>query len=191
MERLSDNAYVEKILFGDTESFAPLLERYSKQVFTLIVRIIDNREDAEELTQDVFLKAYRSLSGYRRESSFSTWLYRIAYNTAISATRKKGTPFLPIDETVLSEATDETDDLSFEDSDTGKRIMYLNRALTQLSIEERSMITLFYQDNKSMDEIAVITGLTETNVKTKMFRIRKKLFVLIKSMEEKPDGNER
>ena len=191
MERLSDREYVERVLLGDAESFAPLLNKYSRQVFALIVRIVENREDAEELTQDVFLKAFDSLSRYRGDSSFSTWLYRIAYNTAISATRKKVYDFVPVDEAVLSEATDETDEMVFENSDEEMRIMYLNRALEQLSPEERAMITLFYKDNKSMDEIAVITGLTETNVKTKMFRIRKKLFVFIKSMEEKADGNER
>ena len=188
MKRLSDNYYIEKVLIGETECFAPLLERYSKRVFTLVVRIVGNREDAEELTQDVFLKAFDSLSRYRGKSSFSTWLYRIAYNTAISATRKKVNDYVPVDETVLSDAADESDEMNFEESDEEMRIVYLNRALEQLSPEDRAMITLFYKENKAMEEIAAITGLTETNVKTKMFRIRKKLLVLIKCMEEKSDG---
>ena len=63
--------------------------KYSQQVFILIIRIVENQEDAEELTQDTFLKAFEHLSSFKAESSFSTWIYRIAYNTAISATRKK------------------------------------------------------------------------------------------------------
>jgi len=191
MEKWSDNFYIEQTLCGETESFAPLLNRYSKQVFSLIVKIVGNREDAEELTQDVFIKAYRSLATFRADSSFSTWLYRIAYNTAISATRNKVNTFVPFDESILSEATDVTDDSFDDDSDNELRFVYLHRALEQIPPDERAMIMLFYKDNKTMEEIAVITGLTETNVKTKIFRIRKKLFVLIKRMEEKSDGTER
>jgi RNA polymerase sigma-70 factor (ECF subfamily) len=187
MESLSDTIIIESILRGEAGCFARLLEKYSKQVFTLIVRIVENREDAEELTQDVFLKAYKSLSRFRKESSFSTWLYRIAYNTAISATRTKLPEFVLVDEQLLSDVPDEP---VFEDSDAEQRLAFLYRALEQIPPDERALITLFYNDNKSMEEIAEIMDLTETNVKTKMCRIRKKLFVLIKKMEEKQDGTE-
>lgn len=185
MERLSDNYYVEKVRLGETACFATLLERYGKQVFSLIVKIVDSREDAEELTQDVFVKAFGSLTSFRGDSSFSTWIYRIAYNMAISATRKKTWEFTAIDENVLSAMPDEPNEMIFENADSEVRIACLNRALEQLPPNERAMILLFYKENKSMEEIAVITGLTETNVKTKIFRIRKKLFVWIKAMEEK------
>ncbi len=183
MERLSDNYYVQKVLVGETDSFAPLLGRYSKQVFSLIVKIVGSREDAEELAQDVFVKAFGSLSSFRGDSSFSTWIYRIAYNIAISATRKKTMEFMPVEENMLSNVPDDPDETFFGDSDADMRIVYLNRALEQLLPEERAMITLFYKENNSMEDIALITGLTETNIKTKIFRIRKKLFVLIRNME--------
>ena len=191
MEKLSDNHYIEKVISGETGSFAPLLDRYSKRVFALIVGIVGNREDAEELTQDVFVKAFGSLARFRGDCSFSTWIYRIAYNLAISATRKKSEDFLSIDESVLSEVPDEQDETFLGDSDVEQRIMYLNRALERLSPDERAMILLFYKDNKTMEEIAVISGLTETNVKTKICRIRKKLYILIKCMEENENGIER
>ncbi|MDR0572842.1 MAG: RNA polymerase sigma factor [Tannerella sp.] len=183
MERLSDNYYIEKVLAGETDSFAPLLERYGKQVFALIVKIVGGREDAEELAQDVFVKAFSSLSSFRGDSSFSTWIYRIAYNVAISTTRKRVREFIPLDEAMLSNVPDDPDETIFEDTDADMRIVYLNRALEQLPPEERAMITLFYKDNKSMEDIAFIAGLTETNIKTKIFRIRKKLLILIRSME--------
>ena len=191
MERMSDVSYIEKVLNGETDCFARLLERYSKQVFSLIVKIVGNREDAEELTQDVFVKAYGSLSQFRRESSLPTWLYRIAYNMAISATRKKKMDSLPIDELLLSETPDEPGETDFGDSDAEMRIFYLNRALELLSPDERALIMFFYKENQSMEEIALITGLTVTNVKTKICRIRKKLYVYIRKMEEEQDGKEK
>jgi len=185
MERLSDNYYVERILRGEIVCFAPLLERYSKQVFSLIVRIVGNREDAEELAQDVFVKVYESLLSFRGDSSFSTWIYRIAYNIAVSATRKKTPELISVDEDIKYDLADEADEQFLEDSDINTRIGYLNCAMKQLLPEERALITLFYNEGKSMEEIAVISGLTETNVKTKIFRVRKKLLILIKTMEEK------
>jgi len=190
MERLSDNYYVEKVRLGETDCFAHLLNRYSKQVFSLIVKIVDNREDAEELAQDVFVKAYKSLSSFRGDSSFSTWIYRIAYNIAVSATRKKTGNFISVDEGMIADMPDdELDEMLLTEAVNEKRISYLKRALEQLPPDERAMIMLFYKDDRSMDDIAFITGLTETNVKTKIFRIRKKLFVLIKAMGEENYGN--
>ena len=185
MERLSDNYYVEKIRGGEISCFANLLERYSKQVFSLIVKIVGNREDAEELAQDVFVKAYSSLSSFRGDCSFSTWIYRIAYNIAISMTRKKTPDLMSVDEDIKYDVADESDEQFLDTEVTDNRIAYLNCAIKQLIPEEQAMITLFYNNGRSMEEIALISGLTETNVKTKIFRIRKKLLMLIKDMEEK------
>jgi len=178
MERRPDNFYIEKLLKGETDCFAPIVEKYSKQVFSLIVRIVGNREDAEELTQDAFLKVYKSLKSFRGDSSFSTWLYRIAYNIAISAERKQKNAFIHLDEAVIPDMEDEESDF---DADTTDETLTdrLRRALEQLAPDDRAMITLFYMHNKSMQEIAVITGLTETNVKTRIFRLRKRLKILI------------
>lgn len=187
MERLSDNYYVEKIRSGEVDCFAPLLERYGKQVFSLIVKMVGNREDAEELTQDVFVKAFRSLSSFQGKSSFSTWIYRIAYNTAVSATRKTSKIFVSIDEEVMGVVSDDEIAVS-EEMSRDVRIDCLNRALDRLHPDERAMMMLCYKENQSMEAIAAIMGLTETNVKTKIFRIRKKLFGWIKEMEEE-DAN--
>lgn len=84
----SDEAYINRVLDGDPSGFAPLMERYSRPVFALLVRMTSNRADAEELAQDAFLKAFRSLRSFRHDCSFATWIYRIAYNTAISALRR-------------------------------------------------------------------------------------------------------
>ena len=188
MEKLSDKICVEKVLNGETEHFACLLKKYSKQVFSLIVQVVGNREDAEELTQDVFVKVYSSLARFRGESCLSTWIYRIAYNQAISAVRKSTVQFMTIDEQVLAGLPDDVDEEAFGASDKERRIHFLQNALEMLPPDERALITLFYKDNLSMEEIALITKLTVTNVKTKICRIRKKLFVLIKKMEDEENG---
>jgi RNA polymerase sigma-70 factor (ECF subfamily) len=189
MKRYTDAYYIEKIRSGNAGYFAPLLKRYGAQVFSLIVKIVGNREDAEELTQDVFVKVFYSLSSFRGDSSFSTWIYRIACNLAVSSTRGKKMDFVLFDESRISNVPDEPDETMFGAADTGERLIFLYLAMKQLTPEEQAMIMLFYKNDKSMEEIAAITGLTETNVKTRIFRIRKKLFVLIKEMEQNEDGN--
>jgi RNA polymerase sigma-70 factor (ECF subfamily) len=186
MKRLSDNYYIEKVRTGETGCFASLLERYSTQVFSLIVKMVGNREDAEELTQDVFVKAYGALASFRGESSFSTWIYRIAYNMAVSAVRKKKTAFMSVDEDRMPDVPDgEAEEAMPGTTDPEERLRILNLALERLSPEERAVIMLFYKENRSMEEIAAIAGLTVSNVKTKVFRIRKKLWIWMKAMEER------
>jgi RNA polymerase sigma-70 factor (ECF subfamily) len=151
--------------------------RYGQPVFSLIVKMTGNREDAEELTQDVFLKAFRSLSTFRGSSSFSTWLYRIAYNTAISALRKQKMEWLPFEEIAdmaEKEAEDEVSELDGDD-----QLDLLQKAMEQLPPDDRALLTLFYTQEKTVDEISVITRLSRPNVKTKLHRIRKKLLVLM------------
>lgn len=101
---------IERILAGKTEEFAYFLDTYGQQVFTLIVRMTGSESDAEELTQDTFLKAFQHLSSFNGKSQFSTWIYRIAYNTALTALRKKNIE-LTADEKLWNTLSDtETDD---------------------------------------------------------------------------------
>ena len=184
MELYTDTYYIERIQAGDTASFACLLDKYSRQVFSLIVKVVGNREDAEELAQDVFVKVYRNLPSFKGNSSFSTWIYRIAYNTAISETRKKRHEFLAIEESVISNVSEEEVADALGRSDTSEQMNKLDAALALLPPDERAIILLFYMKEKSIEEIADITGLSASNVKVKLHRIRKKLFVILKGMEE-------
>ena len=88
---------IRRILAGETGLYSVFIQRYSPQVFALIVKMVSCPEDAEELTQDVFVKAFNKLDSFKGKSGFSTWLYRIAYNTAISALRKKRRVFPVMD----------------------------------------------------------------------------------------------
>lgn len=164
---------IEQILAGKTEEFAYFLDTYGQQIFTLIVRMVNSESDAEELTQDTFLKAFQHLSSFNRKSQFSTWIYRIAYNTALTALRKKNIE-LTADEKLWNTISDtETDDLLDDTSEN--QIEKLREALNLLPTDERALITFFYEEEKNISEIAVITGLTEGNVKIKLYRLRKKL----------------
>lgn len=173
---------IHRIVKGETSLYEYFLDKYSQQVFVLIVRIVENQEDAEELTQDTFLKAFEHLSSFKAESSFSTWIYRIAYNTAISATRKKKQDLFVMDNAVLTNISDQQIDDTLND-ESEERIGKLNEAIKKLDAEERALISLFYNEEKPIGEIALILGLTESNTKVKLHRIRKKLYILITEAE--------
>ena len=179
MENPDEIIYIKRILDGETNLFSLFLERYSRTIHGLIVRIIPSNEDAEELTQDTFLKAFRKLDTFKGDCSFSTWLFRIAYNTAVSATRKKKIIFPFIDETMLENVSEELMDTVFEEDDNEYRLKRLEEAITVLNVEEKTLITLYYTDGKSIAEIAGLLEQTTDNVKIKLFRVRKKIYVLM------------
>lgn len=184
MELYSDTYYIQRVQAGDEVCFACLVDRYSQPIFALIYRIVQNREEAEELTQDTWLKVYAHLSGFRQESSFSTWLYRIAYNLAISATRRGRQEYLPIDELVIEQVTEEDVERWIGRSSDEARLAYLETALGLLPADDRALILLFYWQQKTIEELAAITGQKPTNVKVRLHRIRKKLYVILKGMED-------
>lgn len=183
MELYTDTYYIQRIQKGDTACFACLLDKYSRPVHSLILKVVQNREDAEELAQDVFMKVFRNLDKFKGDSSFSTWVYRIAYNTAISATRKKKYEFLALEETWIQHVSEEEVAELMGRAGSSEQINRLEKALLQLSPEERALILLFYMEQKTVEEIMKITDLSLSNVKTRLHRTRKKLFVLLKEME--------
>ena len=173
---------IKEILSGKTEHYEYVLDCYSQQVFVLVDRIVSCQEEAEELTQDVFLKAFQQLSSFKAESSFSTWIYRIATNTALSAIRKRKNEVIRLDDSVFANLSDTQVDEALED-DSEEQLQRLQRAMEQLEADERALITLYYMEEKPLAEVAFIMGLTEANVKVKLHRIRKKLYIFIKNQE--------
>ena len=179
MENPDEANYIKRILEGETSLFSYFLERYSRSIHSLIARIIPSREDAEELTQDTFVKAFRKLNTFKGDCSFSTWLFRIGYNTAISATRKRKIVFPVIDDSLLENISDEEVDMVFGDEEDEVRLQKLEAAMTKLTVEEKTLITLYYTEDKPVSEIAFMLELTTDNVKVRLFRVRKKLYVLM------------
>ena len=139
-----------------------------------------SKEDAEELTQDVFLKAFQKLHTFNGKSSFSTWIYRIAYNSAVSNTRKKKFILLSTKESQITNVPDSAVDELLSRENDELLLQQLENALCKLKTEDRFLITLFYYQDKSVSEISDILEITVENVKVKLYRVRKKLYVLIK-----------
>jgi RNA polymerase sigma-70 factor (ECF subfamily) len=179
MNPQEETLYIKRILAGETELFAHFLDRYSRSIHSLVVQIVSSPLDAEELVQDVFMKAFRNLSGYRWECSFSTWLYRIAYNTAISAVRKRKREVLYIEENAINNVPDDKAYELLYPTDDEERLEKLVQVVDLLETEEKAIITLFYYEEKPVAEIAEILKLSPANVKVKLHRIRKKLYILI------------
>jgi len=154
-------------------------------VFSLIVRLVGNAEDAEELRQDTFLKAYRNLCQFRGESSFQTWLMRIAYNSATNFLRKqRHTELSLLDEDILP-YTDNGNTLEeeFESLDS-RRVERLHKAIEQLPAADQVLITQFYLDNLPLKDVAYVLNITPNAASVRLLRIKKKLYHLIKSIEE-------
>ncbi|NDV82760.1 RNA polymerase sigma factor [Bacteroides sp. 51] len=179
MKHTDENTCIKRILNGETELFAYFLDRYSRPLYSLIIQIVSSPEDTEELLQDVFLKAFQSLGSYRGGSSFSTWLYRIAYNKAISATRKQKNECFYIEESVINNVSDDEAEHIMILSDNEEQLLKLSHAIGLLNADEKALITLFYYEEKSIEEVALIFAWTQVNVKVKLHRIRKKLYVLM------------
>lgn len=173
INKLSDEELINLALKNHSRAMSCLVDRYKGMVFTLSHRILKNQLDAEEAAQDSFIKAFKALSSFRFDCKFSTWLYRICYNNAIS----KGRGYKPIQVEVDTrsdipyEATNALDSLSAKD-----RNKYLSKAMEMLEPDESAILTLFYVDGNSINEIVSITDLSESNVKVKLHRGRKKLY---------------
>lgn len=182
MEQKDEVETIKHILDGETEYFSLFLDRYSRPVYSLIVQIVGCPEDAEELVQDTFLKAFRHLNGYKGECRFSTWLYRIAYTVAISATRKRKHEFLYIEENTIANVPDEKADEILFPTDDQEKTGRLIQAIDRLNSEEKALIALFYYEGKSLEEVAVILKLTSGNVKVKLHRVRKKIYLLMNGL---------
>ncbi|HVV53907.1 MAG TPA: RNA polymerase sigma factor [Mucilaginibacter sp.] len=174
--KFSDTELIEQALEGSQAAYADLVRRHQRFVFTLALRFCKNREDAEEVAQDTFIKAYRSLSSFQRQSKFSTWLYSIVYTTAMTFLRKKRVDTDSID--------DENTYIQFENQSAGSnsnlaerksRSYYLNQAIGQLSADDAAIITLFYMGEQSLDEIGQALGIEPNTAKVKLFRARQRL----------------
>jgi RNA polymerase sigma factor (sigma-70 family) len=185
MEYKGDIKYIEQVLAGNLNAYSHLVDRYKDKAFNLAFRICCNTEEAEEVAQDSFLKAFRSLRSFKMKSSFSTWLYRIVFNTSISHVRARKNRVLSLED-FPADATDFIGyDANEEEADEEYRKSLVNFALQKLADEERALVTLFYYEEMNLDEIAEVTGINKTNLKVRLFRARRKMQEVIEKAEKK------
>lgn len=180
MEPFNDQLYIKLILEGDTNAFSALVSRYKDFVFTLSLRMLRNREEAEEVSQDTFIKVFRSLNSFKKESKFSTWLYKITYNTCLDRVKKqkKDRSVVELNEFTGHEARSLMNVL--ETIEENERKQMIQDCLNLLLPEESFLITLYYFNENSLKEISQIIKMNENNLKIKLFRIRKKLAGILK-----------
>ena len=176
MKFQSDSFYINKVLNNDVNAYASLVDMHKDMVFTIALKIVRNREDAEEIAQDVFVKAYQSLATFKKESKFSTWLYRIVYNTAISKTRKKQFRTTDLNYDIVENYSEDdiNEDLNRLDNNEQKKV--INTVLKKLNPEDHMLVILYYFKEYSTEEISGIVNISQSNVKVKLHRIRKKLY---------------
>ena len=173
---LTDTEIIKRILQGDQAIFATLVQRYQQYVFTLVLRFTDNREDAEEISQDVFVKAYRSLADFRGDSKFSTWLYTVVRTSCITFLRKKRLDTTSIDnERTFLQLENKESGFNANSIEQKSRHAMVNEAIRLLSPDDSQLITLFYKGEQSLEEIGRIMGLEPNTVKVKLHRARNRL----------------
>lgn len=178
----NDNELISKVLQGDHQAYAGLVTRYQQFVFTLTLRFVKNREEAEEVAQDVFIKAYKYLADFRGDAKFSTWLYTIVNNTCISFLRKKKLVIHSLDdERVFAKADNQ--DLGFraDGVEQKSRHRMVTEAINRMKPDDAAIITLFYKNEQSLDEIAKILGVDVNAAKVRLHRARARLKELMET----------
>ncbi len=180
----TDIENIHRVLNGDTAAFRYLVEQYRDMVFTLALKIVGTREEAEDVAQEVFVKCYKSLNSYNQKSQFATWLYRITYNHSIDTLKKNRK------NKVVSELKDHLqnhfkDNVSSEDNIDNRMLQsLLKEAMAQLPAADRVIIILYYYDDQPLREIANVLGIKENHAKIKLHRIRSKLHEQLHSKKE-------
>jgi RNA polymerase sigma-70 factor (ECF subfamily) len=182
MNKTDDIYYIEALRKGNLQAFSYLVDKYQKLVYTLALKLLKKPEEAEEMAQDTFIKAFQKLDSYEGKSKFSTWLYSITYNACISELRKRRIEFKSLDDRQISDQDEQKMHDYYRETRKEDQEKYLNLALEKLPEDDQVLVTLYYYENQSMDEISQITGLTVSNIKVKIHRARKRMQLLLYEM---------
>lgn len=176
----NDQVYIDSILNGDTNAFAVLVERYKDLVYTLCIRMMKHTEEAEEAAQDTFIKTYKSLNKFKGDSKFSTWIYRVAYNTCLDRLKKNKRQQYTVEINEYTEHQVKTLDNALDQIEAKEREQSIQDCLALLPSEDSFLLTLYYFEEQSLEEISKVVGLKPNNVKVKLFRSRKKLATILR-----------
>jgi RNA polymerase sigma-70 factor (ECF subfamily) len=174
--KLTDIELIRLVLSGDQGVYAELVKRHQRFVFTLALRFTKNREDAEEIAQDCFVKAFRSLNNFQQTSKFSTWMYTIVYTTSMTFLRKRklATQSIDSDDSRI-QLENHVSSFNADRVEQRSKFAYLNMAIDQLSPDDAAIITLFYKGEQSLEEISKTLGIESNTVKVKLHRARHRL----------------
>lgn len=184
MSQPEDQYYIDASINGDAKAFAALVDRYKHMVFTLAMKILKNNEEAEEISQDVFIKVYNALQTFKGDSKFSTWLYKIAYYQSLDYLKKQKRNL----RTSSIDADTEYHLPSVENALSGlelnERKLAIKGAINKLPEEYAVVITLHYFEELSLKEIGQIMNIEANTVKVRLFRSRKRLAAILRNVLE-------
>lgn len=170
-----DQDWLERIKMGEVAAYAFLVDKYKSMVYTIALKILRNREDAEDVAQECFLKAYQQIRQFQGKSKFSTWLYTITYRTALSHLKENRIQTSAITDELKETYTTTYETPQHEELQLKQEVARIKDAIQNLPSIEALLVTLFYINDSTVKEIHEITGLSVTNIKIKLFRARKKL----------------
>ena len=182
MSDLTETAIVEAVRSGRREGQTEMVSRYAERVFAMIVRQVPDVMDAQELTQDAFMRAFDHIDSYDpHKASLSTWLCRIAYRLTLDFLKRRRPMIVSIEDTKVWQ-TDISDEALEAELSTGReeRIEQLQEAVDDLPDDERMLLTLYYFEDRPLTEIAYITGIEAKPLANRLYRTRKKLFQKLK-----------
>jgi len=181
MSQKPDEHLINKVIKGENNAYAVLVDRYKHMVYTLALKIVKNREDAEEVAQDTFVKAYSALNEFKGESKFSTWLYKIAYYRSLDYLKKNKRRV----ETSTIDISEEYNIASMDDALDGmevkERAEIIKHAIQELPAADAVLITLYYFETLSMNEISKVMGIPANTIKVRLFRGRKRLAKILEN----------
>ena len=176
------NSLIGKVKGGNTSAYRQIVEEYQDMAFTVALNIIKNREEAEEVAQDAFIKAYKSIHQFKGDSKFSSWLYRIIYNTALTRLKKKKLDTFSLD------AQEYDQNYGLSDQDGWSKLLiqdqkkYIKAALDEIEDYDRLLISLYYLAEESLADIGEIMGVKPSTAKVQLHRARQKLSIALNDL---------
>lgn len=173
---------IQAVVKGDSRAFESLVLAYQDRIYSFIYNTVRNQMDAEEIAQDVFVKAYKNLDRFKGESKFSTWLYSIAHNTTASFFRKKRIQTNTLEEDSPAMGFESSLETSLDSIKKEERDKYIEIAMEKMAPQQRVLIQLFYLEENSIKEIREITGLNDGSIKTGLMRGRNRLYALLQEI---------
>lgn len=175
MENPEDHLYIDRTKKGDSGSFEYLVNKYKRMVYTIALRVLGNPDDAQDAAQESFIKAYKQIGQFQGTAKFSTWLHTITYRTSVSKLKRSDIETSSIDDLVEEKYVQDQRVSPLEEMQLKDEQKYVKQAIQNLPKTEGLLVTLYYLNENSVKEIQEITGLSNANIKIKLYRARKKL----------------
>lgn len=176
---------IDEVQNGNSSAFSYVVEKYQTLSFHIALPIVKKEEDAEEVVQDAFVKIYRFIHQYNGESRFSSWLYKIVFNTALTRAKLNTQQLLREEKIAINQSDGEVTLSPFQDDLEAQNLkQFIGLALDQLQPDEKLLVTLFYLGEKSISEISEITAWKASKCKVKLMRTREKLRKILENRKD-------